>query len=429
MKKHASVCYVLAAVIAALVVVCTATGASAAFPAWMRSWVWPIFARSALSTSLFVAVMYANAVPNGSGLMKAIMPVRGELSIIACILTLGHNVSYGMTYFRLLFVSPSRLPANQLAAAVCSLVMLCIMLPLFITSFKCVRKKMKGSSWKKLQRLAYGFYALIYIHVLLLALPAARKGNVTYLMTVVMYSVVFLTYGAMRARKALRNHSAALRRVPTLASICVLALVLVTASGSVLTSTHADEEQTAARQETSDSTLPAETETVSAPDGETADEAEEAEEADTADEQDAASAPEEAEAAAEETEAPAETPENAQAAAAPAEEPAPAETQPAEEEKPAEPAVVYQYKNGTFSGTASGFEGPITVSVTIENDRIINIVVTSASEDEPYWSDGKTIISRILSAQSTNVNTVSGATFSSGGIRDAVKAALNSAKN
>ena len=64
-----------------------------------------------------------------------------------------------------------------------------------------------------------------------------------------------------------------------------------------------------------------------------------------------------------------------------------------------------------------------------ENDKIIGISVVSFSDDEPYWSDGKTVINRILSAQSANVDTVSGATFSSGGIIEAVRAALNSAKN
>lgn len=194
-------------------------------------WIWPIFARSALSTALFAAVMYAGAVPNGSKLMKAVMPIRGELSIIASILTLGHNISFGLTYFRLLFTQPDCLPVNQLLAAICSLVMLCIMLPLFITSFKCVRKKMKGSSWKKLQRLAYGFYALIYIHVLLLTLPGAQKGNGSYLLTVVVYSVVFLTYGALRVRKALQKQSAAVRRIPTVAAVCAMILVICAAAG------------------------------------------------------------------------------------------------------------------------------------------------------------------------------------------------------
>ena len=441
LKKHAAVCYVLAAAISAAVVVCTATGASAAFPAWVRSWIWPIFARSALSTTLFAAVMYAGAVPNGSKLMKAVMPIRGELSIIASILTLGHNISFGLTYFRLLFTQPDRLPVNQLLAAICSLVMLCIMLPLFITSFKCVRKKMKGSSWKKLQRLAYGFYALIYIHVLLLTLPGAQKGNGSYLLTVVVYSVVFLTYGALRVRKALQKQSAAVRRIPTVAAVCAMILVICAAAGPRSADSQPANGQEQSQEEVSGQEDAAKTAESNETAGETSENGSEEE----------ASAEDEAETpAAEEPETSAETPANSGNTNAPAEpakqpeqetqkpanEQPPAETQKPEEtaklaepEKPTEPEIVYQYKNGTFSGSGEGFEGTITVNVTIENDKITNISVVSASDDEPYWSEGKGIISRIISAQSANVDTVSGATFSSGGILDAVKAALSSAKN
>ncbi len=441
LKKHAAVCYVLAAAISAAVVVCTATGASAAFPAWVRSWIWPIFARSALSTALFAAVMYAGAVPNGSKLMKAVMPIRGELSIIASILTLGHNISFGLTYFRLLFTQPDCLPVNQLLAAICSLVMLCIMLPLFITSFKCVRKKMKGSSWKKLQRLAYGFYALIYIHVLLLTLPGAQKGNGSYLLTVVVYSVVFLTYGALRVRKALQKQSAAVRRIPTVAAVCTMILVICAAAGPRSADSQPANGQEQSQEEVSGQEDAAKTAESNETAGETSENGSEEE----------ASAEDEAETpAAEEPETSAETPANSGNTNAPAEpakqpeqetqkpanEQPPAETQkpeetakPAEPEKPTEPEIVYQYKNGTFSGSGEGFEGTITVNVTIENDKITNISVVSASDDEPYWSEGKGIISRIISAQSANVDTVSGATFSSGGILDAVKAALSSAKN
>ena len=441
LKKHAAVCYVLAAAISAAVVVCTATGASAAFPAWVRSWIWPIFARSALSTALFAAVMYAGAVPNGSKLMKAVMPIRGELSIIASILTLGHNISFGLTYFRLLFTQPDCLPVNQLLAAICSLVMLCIMLPLFITSFKCVRKKMKGSSWKKLQRLAYGFYALIYIHVLLLTLPGAQKGNGSYLLTVVVYSVVFLTYGALRVCKALQKQSAAVRRIPTVAAVCAMILVICAAAGPRSADSQPANGQEQSQEEVSGQEDAAKTAESNETAGETSENGSEEE----------ASAEDEAETpAAEEPETSAETPANSGNTNAPAEpakqpeqetqkpanEQPPAETQkpeetakPAEPEKPTEPEIVYQYKNGTFSGSGEGFEGTITVNVTIENDKITNISVVSASDDEPYWSEGKGIISRIIFAQSANVDTVSGATFSSGGILDAVKAALSSAKN
>lgn len=441
LKKHAVVCYVLAAAISAAVVVCTATGASAAFPAWVRSWIWPIFVRSALSTALFAAVMYAGAVPNGSKLMKAVMPTRGELSIIASILTLGHNISFGLTYFRLLFTQPDCLPVNQLLAAICSLVMLCIMLPLFITSFKCVRKKMKGSSWKKLQRLAYGFYALIYIHVLLLTLPGAQKGNGSYLLTVVVYSVVFLAYGALRVRKALQKQSTAVRRIPTVAAVCAMILVICAAAGPRSADSQPANGQEQSQEEVSGQEDAAKTAESNETAGETSENGSEEE----------ASAEDEAETpAAEEPETSAETPANSGNTNAPAEpakqpeqetqkpanEQPPAETQkpeetakPAEPEKPTEPEIVYQYKNGTFSGSGEGFEGTITVNVTIENDKITNISVVSASDDEPYWSEGKGIISRIISAQSANVDTVSGATFSSGGILDAVKAALSSAKN
>lgn len=441
LKKHAAVCYVLAAAISAAVVVCTATGVSAAFPVWVRSWIWPIFARSALSTALFAAVMYAGAVPNGSKLMKAVMPIRGELSIIASILTLGHNISFGLTYFRLLFTQPDCLPVNQLLAAICSLVMLCIMLPLFITSFKCVRKKMKGSSWKKLQRLAYGFYALIYIHVLLLTLPGAQKGNGSYLLTVVVYSVVFLTYGALRVRKALQKQSTAVRRIPTVAAVCAMILVICAAAGPRSADSQPANGQEQSQEEVSGQEDAAKTAESNETAGETSENGSEEE----ASAEDGAETP-----AAEEPETSAETPANSGNTNAPAEpakqpeqetqkpanEQPPAETQkpeetakPAEPEKPTEPEIVYQYKNGTFSGSGEGFEGTITVNVTIENDKITNISVVSASDDEPYWSEGKGIISRIISAQSANVDTVSGATFSSGGILDAVKAALSSAKN
>lgn len=437
LKKHAAVCYGLAVVLSALVVLCTVTGASAVFPAWVRSWIWPIFARSALSTALFAAVMYAGAVPNGSRLMKTVMPIRGELSIIASILTLGHNISFGMTYFRLLFTRPDRLPTNQLLAAVCSLVMLCIMIPLFVTSFKCVRRKMKGSSWKKLQRLAYVFYALIYIHVLLLTVPGARQGKDGYLLTVVVYSAVFLTCGALRVRKALRKQSAAWRCVPVAAAICAMIVVL----GAVFSPFAAepdleDEQMEQPKQEQPEQEAAAETEKIV----ETAGESDRQDEVVT--DGDAATAADEG------PEIPAEVPTDNKRAEDPAEpekkpetqetsgKPAAAEPQqptgtqePAPPEQPMEPEITYQYKNGTFSGSGEGFGGTITVNVTIETDKIINISVVSASDDEPYWSEGKGIISRILSAQSTNVDTVSGATFSSGGIRDAVKAALSSAEN
>lgn len=76
------------------------------------------------------------------------------------------------------------------------------------------------------------------------------------------------------------------------------------------------------------------------------------------------------------------------------------------------------YKDGTYTGSAQGFGGTITVQVTL-----------APGEDSAYLSQGEGVISSIISAQSTDVDTVSGATFSSTGIINAVVDALGKAEN
>ena len=95
--------------------------------------------------------------------------------------------------------------------------------------------------------------------------------------------------------------------------------------------------------------------------------------------------------------------------------------------KPAEPT--YKYKDGTYSGSAQGFNGPVGVSVTISKDKITAVSVTSSTDDAPYISNAKALCSHIVSANSADVSGVSGATYSSNGIKGAVKAALAKAKN
>lgn len=88
------------------------------------------------------------------------------------------------------------------------------------------------------------------------------------------------------------------------------------------------------------------------------------------------------------------------------------------------------YKDGTYTGEAQGFGGIIQVQVTLSGDEITDIQVTSApGEDSAYLSQGEGVISSILSAQSTDVDTISGATFSSTGIINAVVDALGKAEN
>ncbi|MDO4174324.1 MAG: FMN-binding protein, partial [Eubacteriales bacterium] len=88
------------------------------------------------------------------------------------------------------------------------------------------------------------------------------------------------------------------------------------------------------------------------------------------------------------------------------------------------------YKDGTYTGSASGYGGTITVSVSISGGKIASISVVSASgETASYLAKAKGVISKVISAQSPNVDVVSGATYSSNGILNAIKQALNKAKS
>ena len=87
------------------------------------------------------------------------------------------------------------------------------------------------------------------------------------------------------------------------------------------------------------------------------------------------------------------------------------------------------YPDGRWEGGAKGFGGMISVLVTVENGTISEIEITSADgEDKAYLSMAEDIIPKIIEAQSADVDTVSGATFSSTGIRDAVSEALKQAE-
>ena len=75
------------------------------------------------------------------------------------------------------------------------------------------------------------------------------------------------------------------------------------------------------------------------------------------------------------------------------------------------------YKDGTYTGSGQGFGGTIEVQVTLKDDEITDIQVTSASgEDSAYLSQGEGVISSIISAQSTDVDTISHKGCSSAGV-------------
>jgi len=96
----------------------------------------------------------------------------------------------------------------------------------------------------------------------------------------------------------------------------------------------------------------------------------------------------------------------------------------AEEEEEAESG----YRDGTYEGSAYGFGDLITVSVTIQNGKMTDISVLNADgEDRPYYNQALAVLDKMLSTQSTEVDTVSGATLTCVGLIDAVADALGKA--
>ncbi|HHT73171.1 MAG TPA: FMN-binding protein [Firmicutes bacterium] len=81
--------------------------------------------------------------------------------------------------------------------------------------------------------------------------------------------------------------------------------------------------------------------------------------------------------------------------------------------------------DGEYIGSADGFNGPITVSVTMGGGAITAVEVTDHN-DTPFIADGaiETLTKAIVANQSSEVDVVSGATYTSRGVMNAVKDAV-----
>jgi uncharacterized protein with FMN-binding domain len=81
--------------------------------------------------------------------------------------------------------------------------------------------------------------------------------------------------------------------------------------------------------------------------------------------------------------------------------------------------------DGTYTGTGTGFKSEVTVEVTVSGGKITEIVVLEHDDTAAFWDRAETeTISRIIAAQSLEIDAVSGATGSSNGIIKAVFDAL-----
>lgn len=91
----------------------------------------------------------------------------------------------------------------------------------------------------------------------------------------------------------------------------------------------------------------------------------------------------------------------------------------------AEVADLDSVEDGVYSGSADGYSGPISVEVTVEGGEITDVKVLSHS-DSPGISDPaiEEVPAAMVAGNTTEVEVVSGATFTSTGIINAVNIAL-----
>ncbi len=116
------------------------------------------FTQGYIGLSNLYIVMFIGALNNKSKLRVKIMGVRREYSIIGFILITPHALKY---FFKFLNGS---IPFEWFGV-----IPYLIMLPLFITSFIIIRKKLSHNAWKNIQKWAYLAYILIFIHLILVA--------------------------------------------------------------------------------------------------------------------------------------------------------------------------------------------------------------------------------------------------------------------
>ena len=176
------------------------TGASTGFWAAFL----PFMQRCTLSFAFFTVVMFVGVLKEGSPVKTKLTAVRRQLSIVGCILALCHIVYYVYTYFFQVIQATGGVPTMNLAVSfVISGVLLVLFVMLLITSFNAVKRHMHAKTWKNVQRWAYVFFGLMYVHLAVILGPPALTGKETAMVSMIAYTVVFAAYAILRIRRAL----------------------------------------------------------------------------------------------------------------------------------------------------------------------------------------------------------------------------------
>ena len=355
-----------------------------------------IMQRGILAGSLFILVMLAPVLPKHFSGRKTIYLLRGEMAISASLITLAHNLAFGGKYFGAVFFGQGHISLMELHAAIVSCLMILLLIPLTITSFQTIRRKMQVKTWKKLQNWSYLFYLLLYLHIFFIYQGALIRGKGEYFFTLMLYSFLFGFYGFLRIRQYRMQKETREKKVfPLLRIAGILPIVCLFLSGF-----YSAGKYRAALEAKVDKIRAQETVAESKGSAETSGSGE-----DKSDSSEKAS-----EAAGDKSSANSSN--------------GPSDSQTADAN-----STSGSYKDGEYLGKASAYNGNVEVKVTISGGKMTAIDIVKTKDDEDYFFDAqKKVIPEILEKQSTDVDAVAGATTSSEGIAHAVQKALEQAK-
>jgi len=342
-----------------------------------------IMQRGILAGSLFIWVMIAPVLPKRFSGRKTIYLLRGEMAISASLITLAHNLAFGGKYFGAVFFGQGHISLMELHAAIVSCLMILLLIPLTITSFQTVRRKMQAKTWKKLQNWSYLFYLLLYLHIFFIYQGALIRGKGEYFFTLMLYSFLFGFYGFLRIRqyrmqKETREKKAfPLLRIAGILPIVCLFLSVFYSAGKYRAALEANVNKSRMQESAAETTESTQTATEAAGDKASANSSNASSDSKGSDANSASGA----------------------------------------------------YKDGEYLGKASAYNGNVEVKVTISGGKMTAIDIVKTKDDEDYFFDAqKKVIPEILEKQSTDVDAVAGATTSSEGIAHAVQKALEQAK-
>lgn len=196
-KKIPWVFYILAIALNVLM----AANVLGTLPRLLRGITLMLMNKGGLGTAMFVIVMWIGVFPRKGVVSKALRPIRAELSIMACLLIAGHMVVYLLTYIPNM-LGRSLASTAVLISLVIAFVLLALVLVLGVTSLRSVKRYMSVHAWRRLQSLAYLFYALVLAHVLFFIGPAALAHPGPTRVNAIVYLAVFGGYIVARIWRA-----------------------------------------------------------------------------------------------------------------------------------------------------------------------------------------------------------------------------------